>query len=741
MRIAVYGKGGIGKSTFSANLSAAQAAAGRRVMQIGCDPKQDSTRLLVGGQRLTTVMDYLRDTAAAKQRLREIVHQGWRGIDCVEAGGPEPGVGCAGRGILSAFAMLDRLGCDWSGYDAVVYDVLGDVVCGGFAVPLRKGFAETILVVTSEEFMSVYAANNILRGVRNMQQGQSRSVGLIVNRRQREGGIGPVRRFADKAGVPILAVIPRSEVFQRAEARAQTLQHAFGDHELAEVFRQLARKVASVPPAEPKPLSDGELERLLLGRNLPAVAEVPACHDAAVSQTNAEPKPRPSNAQISGRRYLSKSLAFREPLHGCAFTGAVNTLTQIRDATVVAHGPRSCAHIAASTMLSSGLASLRRHGQRIPEQLSADLISTEMTDATMVHGGLDIFRRRLQSVLARKPKATFVVTTCPAGVIGDDVDQVIAETSPRDEVHRVSTDGDIEGDYLQGVINACIEGAGPLIDPAAQPTDDCVNIVAEKNIATNAEANFAEIERLLATIGLRVHCRFVRRTTAQSLRTYLRAPLNLPAYLDHLGRVLRDYLTDSFGCKFARHPFPSGFHETEEWIEDIGEFFGRQARVASALEAMQDEYRGELEALRPHLAGKCLMLVTYNHDVDWILETAFDLDMEVVKVGIVNYSQDGQFRTRYADRLTAEVGYNPNRRADDIADIKPDLVLGNYQSPGLPETTHYDTVPLCPNAGHLGGLALAQRWRHILAAPMREGWRRDEARLLRPLSGGRAVKP
>jgi nitrogenase iron protein len=741
MRIAVYGKGGIGKSTLSANLSAALAVAGGRVLQIGCDPKQDSTRLLVEGERLTTVLDYLRDTAPEKQRLNEIVHRGWHGIDCVEAGGPEPGVGCAGRGILSAFALMDRLGCDWSRYDAVVYDVLGDVVCGGFAVPLRKGFAETVLVVTSEEFMSVYAANNILRGVRNMQQGQERSVGMIVNRREREGDIDVVRRFAEAADVPILAVIPRSEVFHHAEAEAQTLQQAHGDHELAEVFRQLAGEVAHVPPAEPKPLSDGELERLLLGRNLPAVAEVPACHDAAVSQTNAEPKPRPSNAQTSGRRYLSKSLAFREPLHGCAFTGAVNTLTQISEAAVVAHGPRSCAHIAASTMLSSGLASLRRHGHRIPEQLSPNLVSTEMTDAIMVHGGMDAFRGQLRTVLACKPRAAFVVTTCPAGVIGDDVDQALAEVSPEVPVHRISTDGDIEGDYLQGVINACIEGAGRLIDPAVQPAEDCVNVVAEKNIATNAEANFAEIERLLSMLGLRVHCRFVRRTTVDRLREYLRAPLNLPAYMDHLGRVLRDYLTESFGCRFAQHPFPSGFHETEEWLDDIAQFFGRRAKVASALDAMRGEYGGELEALRPHLAGKRLMLVTYNHDVDWILETVFDLGMEVVKVGIVNYSQDGQFRTRYADRLSVEVGYNPDRRADDIADLKPDLVLGNYQSPGLPETTHYDTVPLCPNTGHLSGLALAQRWRHILAAPMREGWRRDEARLLRRSSGKEDTGP
>jgi nitrogenase molybdenum-iron protein alpha/beta subunit len=355
-----------------------------------------------------------------------------------------------------------------------------------------------------------------------------------------------------------------------------------------------------------------------------------------------------------------------------------------------------------------------------------------MTEATMVHGGLDAFHQRLQAVLARRPRAAFVVTTCPAGVIGDDVDQVVSQTRTSVPIHRVATDGDIEGDYLQGVINACIEGAGRLIDSTVQPADDCVNIVAEKNIATNAEANFAQIEQLLNLMGLRVHCRFVRRTTVDRLREYLRAPLNLPAYLDHLGRVLREYLSENFGCRFAQHPFPSGFHETQRWAKDIAAFFGREAQAGLAMEAMRSDYLQQVAALRPHLAGKRLMLVTYNHDVDWILETAFDLDMDVVKLGIVDYSQDGQFRTRYGDRVTAQIGYNPDQRADDIASVEPDLVLGNYQSPGLPETTHYDTVPLCPNTGPFAGLALAQRWRRILAAPMREGWRRDEARLLRP---------
>ncbi len=732
MKIAVYGKGGIGKSTLSANLAAAFAASGKRVLQIGCDPKHDSTRLLMGGTRVHTVLEYLRDIQMEKQRLKEIIHQGWRGIDCVETGGPEPGVGCAGRGILSAFSMLDRLGCAWDIYDAIIFDVLGDVVCGGFAVPLRKGFAESVLILTSEEFMSIYAANNILRAVRNMEQGDPRSVGLVVNRREREGGIQPIRRFADAAEVPILAVLPRDKAFQKAEDRAQTLVEAFPDSDIVEIFRGLAKEISSGVSCSPHPLDDCELERLVLGRSSFPVSSTDACRDPENLSKGGSPIEKKDGPASAHRRYFSKSLISKEPLHGCAFTGAVNTLTQIRDATVLAHGPRSCAHIAATTMLSSGLASLRRYGVYVQEQVAPALISTEMTDTTMIRGGLDTLHGCLQDILNQNPKTVFVVTTCPVGVIGDDVDQAVAEVeNSRIPILRISTDGDIEGDYLQGIINACTEGAGQLIDSSVKPEDDYVNIVAEKNIALNADLNFREMERLIEMLGLHVNCRFVRRTTVDRLRSYLRAPLNLPAYLDHLGRVLRDYLSENYGCVFARNPFPSGFHETERWMLEIARFFDRDQEADAALDRMRREYEEAVRELLPYLAGKRLMLVTYNHDVDWILETAFDLDMEIAKVGIVNYSQDGQYRTRYSDRLTAEIGYNPERRAEDIERLRPDICLGNYQSPGLPEITHYDTVPLCPNTGHLGGLALAQRWCRLLSAPIREGWRRDEARLLR----------
>ena len=221
MEIAIYGKGGIGKSTVSANISASLAKRGKRVLQLGCDPKHDSTRLLLHGRDCKTVLDYMREVGPLDYQLADVVHQGIYSIDCVEAGGPEPGVGCAGRGILSTFELLENLGLDRKDYDFVLYDVLGDVVCGGFAVPLRDQYAEKVYIVTSGEFMSVYAANNILRGLANYSQKGPRAGGLIFNERGFEGELQRVERFAQAVGLPILGEIPRDPIFAACERHGQ----------------------------------------------------------------------------------------------------------------------------------------------------------------------------------------------------------------------------------------------------------------------------------------------------------------------------------------------------------------------------------------------------------------------------------------------------------------------------------------------------------------------------------------
>ena len=224
IKVAVYGKGGIGKSTTVSNISVALSQKGLKVMQIGCDPKADSTFNLRSSVKIETVLDMIRKKGSAIE-LEDMVTTGYAGVLCVEAGGPTPGLGCAGRGIIAAMEKLgEKKAFEVYKPDAVIYDVLGDVVCGGFAVPIREGYASEVLIVTSGEKMALYAANNINSAVNNFaDRGYARVRGIIMNRRDVPGEEEKVRAFADGAGLPIVADIPRSDDIIRWACAATAL--------------------------------------------------------------------------------------------------------------------------------------------------------------------------------------------------------------------------------------------------------------------------------------------------------------------------------------------------------------------------------------------------------------------------------------------------------------------------------------------------------------------------------------
>ncbi len=252
-QIAIYGKGGIGKSTVASNLSVAFAEKGLAVMQIGCDPKRDSTRNLTGGYMIPTVLETYRELLRVGKdkhdlTLEDIVFTGSKNVLCVESGGPEPGVGCAGRGVLTAIEILrDLKAFEKYNLDIVMYDVLGDVVCGGFAQPIRQGYAREIYLVCSGEFMSLYAANNISKGIKRLAaQAPSRLAGVILNSRgNKEFERAVLAAFSEKLGSQLIHAIPRSPEIADYEVEGKTIVEGAPHSEAASHFRDLAEKILS----------------------------------------------------------------------------------------------------------------------------------------------------------------------------------------------------------------------------------------------------------------------------------------------------------------------------------------------------------------------------------------------------------------------------------------------------------------------------------------------------------------
>lgn len=264
-QLAIYGKGGIGKSTTTQNLTAGLAEMGKQIMIVGCDPKADSTRLVLGGLAQRTVLDTLREEGDDID-LDQIMKAGYGNIRGVESGGPEPGVGCAGRGIITSINLLEQLGAYTDDLDYVFYDVLGDVVCGGFAMPIREGKAQEIYIVCSGEMMALYAANNISKGIlKYASTGGVRLGGLICNSRKVDGEQGLVEAVAAKIGTQMIHFVPRDNAVQRAEINKKTVIDYSPEEPQADEYRALARKVdENQMLVIPKPMKIDELEAILM---------------------------------------------------------------------------------------------------------------------------------------------------------------------------------------------------------------------------------------------------------------------------------------------------------------------------------------------------------------------------------------------------------------------------------------------------------------------------------------------
>ncbi len=425
-QVAIYGKGGIGKSTTSANISFLMSRYGMKVVQIGCDPKHDSTRLLLGGRTQTTILDHI---SSGKKDAGDVVMRGKNGVACMETGGPEPGVGCAGRGILTAFDLIKERSLIPEDTDVILYDVLGDVVCGGFAVPLRKQYANVVFIVTSGEFMSLYAANNVLKGIRNFDTGDKRIAGLILNSRGNEGEYEYVKNFADAVGLPIVAVIPRSKKFSVAESNGMTVAEMFPDSEEAASYMPVVELIQREMKGDSRlneamPLNDDDMDLVAKGIRV-------------------NPK------RFSG---TSRKMATTEKtaLRSCGIRVLSRMCMGVLDSTLLVHGPSSCA-----TYASVG------YDRRMLTEGKRDFVSsnhryfcTNLDDRASIFGGGKILERKLEERIASGDRLIFVVTVCVSGIIGDDVVNIsksVEARHPGVDIVPIPMDGVLCGGGMQAM--------------------------------------------------------------------------------------------------------------------------------------------------------------------------------------------------------------------------------------------------------------------------------------------------
>lgn len=266
-KIAIYGKGGIGKSTTQQNTAAAMAYFhGKKVFIHGCDPKADSTRMILGGMNQKTLMDMLRDDGAENITTEKVVKSGYLGIQCVESGGPEPGVGCAGRGVITAIDLMENNGAYTEDLDFVFFDVLGDVVCGGFAMPIRDGKAQEVYIVASGEMMAIYAANNICKGlVKYAKQSGVRLGGIICNSRNVDKEREFLEEFTASIGTQMIHFMPRDNIVQKAEFNKKTVVEFDAECNQANEYGELGRKIIENENfVIPKPLTMDQLEAMVV---------------------------------------------------------------------------------------------------------------------------------------------------------------------------------------------------------------------------------------------------------------------------------------------------------------------------------------------------------------------------------------------------------------------------------------------------------------------------------------------
>jgi len=669
-QIAIYGKGGIGKSTVSANISYQLSSEGFKVAQIGCDPKHDSTRLLLGGKTQTTVLDHINSDS---KDIGDTVSVGKNGILCIETGGPEPGVGCAGRGILTAFNFMENNSIVEKDTDIMLYDVLGDVVCGGFAVPLRRKYANAVFIVTSGEFMSLYAANNVLKGIRNFDIDKCRVAGLILNMRGNEGEYEYVKNFADAVGLPIVTKIPRSSKFAEAESEGVTVSEKFPDseeykavHNIVEIIKDLNGTGGKLYPA--CPLNDDELDLIAKGK--------------------------PVRKDLKST-YSSRILAVdeRNVLRGCGSHAACLCCLGIKDADVIIHGPKSC-HFFFSAGLDGGI--VFENKAMTLRSASERMFSTDLTDYSSIFGGIKELGDIIESRIKAGTKTIFVVSTCVPGIIGDDVEGIcerMREQYPDVDVVPIDVDGILNGGGFQAR-EMTLRRMCSIADKKLQPDEKAVNIIGYSDAIDKVMARGDDMHRLIEGLGLHINSCFLNDTSAEEFKNVRKGRVNLMYSFSVNNRNVCRVLESELGIPWFSGHMPIGLEQTVSWIRRFGEYMGVSAEICNRLIGSVNKDYDEFKAqYSGRLSGKkAVIYCPTATNIDWVLEMGDILGFSITDIYCpTNSKWTNADDVHFADKgIRMEFNINYDALCDRLDKVKPDMVIGMDQMLSRLSIPHYN---------------------------------------------------
>lgn len=602
-RIAVYGKGGIGKSTVSANLSYLLSMDGNSVLHVGCDPKHDSTRLLMHGRSIRT---FFSDTSA------DPVRSGANGVSCVECGGAEPGRGCAGKGLELLFRRIADVDADYR-----VADVLGDVVCGGFSVPVRTGNADAVLIVTSGEFMSLYAANNILRGLGNIHPGRC-VAGLVFNRRGDRGEEAAVRRFADAVGLPIVCDIPRSALFADAEAAGEVLSGLHPGSDEAGALRGLARLMESYPHLEaPRPLSEEGMADIAAGRLV----------------THLDGPRRSRGCTFDGfdaERNLTYTGEFVMP--ACTSHGAVDGAMKVSDAAVILHGPRNCAYLMEYVFRRRTLYGTSERSGPVPEP---GLYSTGLDAASAFRDTGAEVEAAVRRAMADGYRTGFLISTCSTEVMGVDIPAVAGAVGARTGMDLIPVSPDetfLSGKFggTQGLMEALVSRMRPR-----EPEKGTVNLIGRWLYGIGRDESIAALDDILGRMGLRVRFCFLDFCTMARIEDFCSAEYDIQLGKGRLAERLSSMISERTGRRRAvRLETPSGLCESLEWVRGLAAYDPSLAPLLpSAEESLRRDFRKGLEPFRSALEGRRVVLFAYIRRYPRVqMEVLEELGAEIVAV-------------------------------------------------------------------------------------------------------------